>query len=271
MFLGCFGQENKELNHLPSSCPSATGLLPLKVTTISLPSPREGLNFPRAFPAPDPHLGAHAPPTNAWTGNAPGAWFLHWTCAGAGARRRRSRRRRRFQSLLPGFLYPSCPLGYGCRWPFLQPQGAGGRWGQGPGCREGVVLSLTAAPPALRHSPPGVFSPGLLPGVSSPRFFSPGLSSPGVSPPGSSFPRGFLPGGSPPRRSLLSEGVSSPGSRLCPSSRQAQAGPAGSAARAFPSGGGRWLHTPGAAPNAWHRKLGRGLRPRSQPWPSVTS
>lgn len=71
------------------------------------------------------------------------------------------------------------------------------------------MLSLTAAPPALRHSPPGVFSPGLLPGVSSPRFFSPGLSSPGVSPPqgslpGSSFPRGFLPGG------LLPGGLSSP-------------------------------------------------------------
>ncbi|KAJ8789959.1 hypothetical protein J1605_021657 [Eschrichtius robustus] len=64
--------------------------------------------------------------------------------------------------------------------------------------------------------------PGPVAGFSSREFFSPG----------------FPPRGSPPRGSLLSEGVSSPGSRLCSSSRQAQAGPAGSAARASPSGGG---------------------------------
>lgn len=53
MFLGCFGQENKELNHLPSSCPSATGLFVASEGHNDFPPQSQGrVELPPRIPRP---------------------------------------------------------------------------------------------------------------------------------------------------------------------------------------------------------------------------
>ena len=205
MSLGCFGQEKKELNHLPSICPSATGLSvaseghndfpPQSPGRAGLPPRIRRPRFPPWGPRP-----AHRSMNRKRAGRSAPALGMR------GSRRAQAQKPQEAPIPVPPSRLPlpsPCALGYGCRWPFLHPQGAGGRWGQGPGCREGVVLSLTAALPALRHSPPGVFSPGLLPEGLLPGVLVPGsLLSGRVSSPGFSsrefFSPGFPPRGSPP-------------------------------------------------------------------------